>query len=81
MVVAGGLAAGADFLFQILTVLRYQSAATLIYLVGFGVALVLSFALVRTLGFDGAVWAYLVSHVVLFCLFVARYVVIRVKSR
>lgn len=81
MVVAGGLAAGADFLFQILTVLRYQGAATLIYVIGFGVALVLSMVLVRTLGFDGAVWAYLVSHVVLFALFVARYVVIRVKSR
>lgn len=81
MVVAGGLAAGADFLFQVITVLRYQGAATRIYFIGFVVGLILSMILVRTMGFDGAVYAYLAAHIVIFVLFVARYVLIRIQTR
>lgn len=81
MVAAGGLAASIDFLFQTLTVLRHQELATRIYLVGFVVAFVLGYLLVNTMGFDGAVYAYLISHVVLFVLFVVQYVVLRVKER
>lgn len=81
MVGAGALAASIDFLFQTLTVLRQQDLATRLYLVGLVVAFALSYSLVHMLGFDGAVYAYLISHVVLFGLFVAQYVVLRVKSR
>lgn len=81
MVGAGALAAAIDFLFQTLTVLRHQQLATRIYLVGLVTAFALSYLLVGTMGFNGAVYAYLISHVVLFVLFVAQYVVLRIKSR
>lgn len=81
MVVAGGLAAGIDFLFQLLTVLRHQAQATRLYLVALVVAIVLSFALTQMMGFGGAVWAYLATHVVLFGLFVAQYVGVRIHDR
>lgn len=80
MVAAGGLAACIDLLFQVLTVLRHQDVATRLYGIAFLVAATLSIALVRTMGFDGAVYAYLLSHVVLFGLLVAQYVVIRIRS-
>lgn len=81
MVVSGGLAAGIDFFFQLLTVLRHQAAATRLYLIALAVAAGLSFVLIQTLGFSGAVYAYLTTHVVLFGLFVATYVGIRVRDR
>lgn len=81
MVVSGGLAAAIDFLFQLLTVLRHQAAATRLYLVALAVSIALSLLLTSTMEFEGAVLAYLVTHLVLFGLFVAQYVVIRVKDR
>ena len=80
MVAAGGLAACIDLLFQVLTVLRHQAVATRIYGIAFLVSVVLSVVFVRTMGFNGAVYAYLVSHLALFGMLVAQYVVIRVGS-
>ena len=77
MVIAGGMSAVADFLCQIITVLRRQEVVTRSYLVTFGVSVVLSLALVPTLGFDGAVWAYVVSMATLFVLLVVQYVLLR----
>ena len=77
MTIAGGMTAVIDFLYQIITVLRRQETATRIYLIAFGVAGVLSIALVTTIGFDGAVYAYLLSMAALFVMLVVQYVMIR----
>ena len=71
------LTAVIDFLYQIITVLRRQEAATRIYLIAFGVAGVLSITLVTTIRFDGAVYAYLLSMAALFVMLVVQYVMIR----
>lgn len=80
MVVAGGMTAVVDFLYQIITVLRRQEVATRIYLLTFGIATVLALVLVNTIGFAGAVWTYLLSMATLFVLLIAQYVVLRVKG-
>ncbi len=80
MIIAGGLSAVVDFLYQIITVLRRQDVATRIYLIAFAVAAVLSISLVNTIGFSGAVWAYTMSMGVLFVLLVVQYVILRVKG-
>lgn len=80
MIIAGGLSAVVDFLYQIITVLRRQDVATRIYLIAFAVSAVLSVSLVNTIGFSGAVWAYTLSMGVLFVLLVIQYVLLRVKG-
>lgn len=79
MLAAGGLAAGIDFLFQILTVLREQSAATRIYIAAFLFVAVCSMVFVRTMGFDGAVVAYLAVMVLLLASLVVQYVSLRMQ--
>lgn len=81
MLAAGGFAAGVDFLFQILTVLRQQATATRIYVAAFAFVGITSAILVRTVGFMGAVYAYLAVMVVLFALLALQYVLIRWQSR
>ena len=80
MMVAGGLAAAIDFLFQILTVLREQATATRIYVAAFAFVTVTSMVLVRAVGFMGAVYAYLAVMVALFSLLLAQYLLVRVRS-
>ena len=80
MMAAGGLAAAIDFLFQILTVLREQSSATRLYVASFIFVTIASMVLVRTVGFMGAIYAYLAVMVVLFVLLVLQYVMIRVST-
>lgn len=79
MIVAGGLSAAIDFLYQIITVLRRQAMATLTYLIAFVVVAIASVVLVRMMGFDGAVWAYLVVMVVLFALLAIQYTLVRLN--
>ena len=81
MLVAGCFAAASDFLFQILTVLREQSTATFVYGGAFAFVGVASMVLVRTVGFMGAVYAYLAVMVVLFALLAAQYVLVRLRTR
>ena len=81
MLVAGGLAAACDFLFQILTVLRQQGTATRLFVAAFAVVTAASMGLVRTMGFMGAVYAYLLVMIVLFALLAAQYVLVRVGTR
>ena len=77
MIVAGGLSAAIDFLYQIITVLRRQAAATVLYLVAFAVVAISSTVLVRMVGFDGAVWSYLAVMVVLFALLAIQFCIVR----
>ncbi|MDO4538011.1 MAG: lipopolysaccharide biosynthesis protein [Coriobacteriales bacterium] len=79
MIVAGGLSAAIDFLYQIITVLRRQSQATVTYLIAFGVVALASIVLVRVMGFNGAVWSYLIVMVVLFGMLAVQYLLIRFK--
>ncbi len=81
MMAAGGFAAGIDFLFQILTVLRRQATATRIYIAAFAFVTIASPILIRTVGFMGAVYAYLSVMIVLFSLLALQYMVIRWQSR
>lgn len=80
MIVAGGLSAAIDFLYQIVTVLRQQASATKLYLAATAFVTLASVTLVRIMGFDGAVWSYFGVMVVLFVALVARYVLIRVRG-
>jgi O-antigen/teichoic acid export membrane protein len=77
MVVAGGLAAAIDFLYQIITVLRQQASAMRLYAIGFVASVPLSFALVNFFGLSGAVYAALASMGVLLVLLAWRYIAIR----
>ncbi len=81
MIVAGGLSAAIDFLYQIITVLRKQGMATLMYLVAFVVVAIAAVVLVRVVGFYGAVYAYLIVMVVLFVMLAVQYALIRINAR
>lgn len=81
MIIAGGLSAAIDFLYQTITVLRRQAAATVMYLAAFAVVAITSVVLVRMVGFDGAVYAYLIVMIVLFVMLATQYVLIRLANR
>ena len=80
MIIAGGLSAAIDFLYQIITVLRQQAAATIMYLIAFVVVAVASIILVRVVGFMGAVYAYLIVMAVLFVMLAVQYTLVRISS-
>ncbi len=79
MIVAGGLSAAIDFLYQVITVLRRQAQATVTYLIAFAVVALTSIVLVRMIGFDGAVYSYLVVMVVLLVMLGIQYALIRLQ--
>lgn len=79
MIVAGGMSAAIDFLYQIITVLRQQQMATRIYIGAFVFVTLASIILVRLMGFDGAVWSYFLVMVVLLIALVATYLLLRAK--
>ena len=81
MIVAGGFSAIIDFLYQIITVLRKQAAATLLYLIAFVIVALSSVVLIRLIGFDGAVYSYLIVMVSLFLMLAIQFVLVRVRSR
>jgi hypothetical protein len=62
-------------------VLREQATGTRLYGAAFVFVSLASYALVRTMGFMGSVWAYLAVMVVLFALLAGQYVLIRVRAR
>jgi len=80
MIVAGGLSAGIDFLYQVITVLRRQAAATLTYVGAFVIVALTSVILVRMVGFNGAVYSYLVVMVALFVMLAVQYALMRLQS-
>lgn len=80
MIIAGGMSAVIDFLYQILTVLRRQSVATLSYVGALVLGIVASLILVRLLGFMGAVWAYAAVMAALLALLSVQYVLVRMHA-
>ena len=80
MIIAGGLSAAIDFLYQVITVLRRQAQATIIYLAAFVFVTIAAVVLVRMVGFDGAVYSYLAVMVALMAMLSVQYVLIRIRS-
>ena len=77
MVVAGGVTAGIDFIYAIITVLRHAGDVTKIYLLCFAVSAVLPVILVNLLGLTGAVVSYLSVMTLLLTLLIIEYAHIR----
>ena len=70
MIVAGGLTACIDFMYQVLTIQRRQNEVTKLYLVTLAVSVLASLLLINLCGLVGAVAAYVVEMAVLFTLIV-----------
>ena len=77
MLTAGGVTAGIEFLYQVITVLRRQRAVTKLYLITFGFSLFVPVLLVNFTGLPGAVIGYLIVMCILLVLLVSEYASIR----
>lgn len=77
MLVAGGVTAAIDFLYQTITVLRRQKTVMKLYLITFGFSLFVPVLLVNFTGLPGAVIGYLIVMCILFVLLVWEYLRIR----
>lgn len=81
MVVAGGIIAGIDFLYQVITIMRRQKSVTRIYLVVFVLAILIPYMLIRMSGLRGAVLGYLIVMTILFAMLLMEYVSVRLLYR
>ena len=77
MLVAGGVTAAIDFLYQVITVMRRQRDVTALYVVTFGFSLLIPILLISFTQLPGAVLSYLIVMVILFVLLVWEYLRIR----
>ena len=74
MIVAGGLTAAIDFLYQVITIQRKQNTVMKLYVVTLAVSVVASVSLIHACGLLGAVAAYVIEMAVLFALIVRQLV-------
>ncbi|MGN0034409.1 MAG: lipopolysaccharide biosynthesis protein [Coriobacteriales bacterium] len=74
LLVAGGVTGGIDFLYQVITIIRRQSVIRRVYVIGFVVSVAASLAFEHALGFDGAVYAYLLDASALCAMLLREYV-------
>ena len=81
MIVAGGVTAAIDFLYQVITVQRKQNSVMKLYLITFAFSIVAVLAFVNLLGLLGAVIAYLAEMVLLLVLVICQLANIRVNVR
>ncbi|MGI6230266.1 MAG: lipopolysaccharide biosynthesis protein [Tractidigestivibacter sp.] len=77
MVVNGGMCAGIDFLYQIITVLREQKVVSRIYLITFAFSIPVLYLLVSFSGLSGAVVGAVVVMGILLVLLLSEYFMIR----
>lgn len=77
MLIAGGVTAGIDFLYQAITVLRKQKSVIKLYLLTFVFALFIPALLVNFTGLPGSVISYLIIMSILFLLLVVEFVGMR----
>jgi O-antigen/teichoic acid export membrane protein len=77
MLVAGGITAAIDFLYQVITVLRQQKSVVKLYAITFGFSLFVPILLVNFTGLPGAVIGYLIIMCILLVLLVWEYLRIR----
>ncbi len=81
MMAAGGIIAGIDFLYQVITVLRRQKDVMKLYLIAFAFSLFVPFLLIGFTQLPGAVLSYLILECILFALLVTEYFSIRAKYK
>jgi O-antigen/teichoic acid export membrane protein len=83
MVIAGGVTAAIDFLYQVITVQRKQNTVVKLYLITFAFSILATLLLMNLLGLLGVVIAYLAEMVLLLVLVICQLANIRVniKSR
>ena len=81
MMAAGGIIAGIDFLYQVITVLRRQKDVMKLYLIAFAFSLFVPFLLIGFTKLPGAVLSYLILECILFALLVTEYFSIRAKYK
>jgi O-antigen/teichoic acid export membrane protein len=79
MLIAGGITACIDFLYQVITVLRKQKAVMKLYVITFGFALFVPFLLIRYTDLLGAMLSYLIVMSILFVLLVMEFFRIRMN--
>lgn len=79
MLVAGGVTAAIEFIYQVITVLRRQRSVTKLYLITFGFSLFIPVLLVNFTGLPGAVIGYLIVMCILFVLLIWEYMRIRLE--
>lgn len=80
MIVAGGITAAIDFIYQLITVQRRQNSVVKLYLITFAFSLIACVALINALGLMGAVIAYLGEMLLLFVLVVLQFANIKVRG-
>ena len=80
MLISGGITAGIDFLYQVITILRRQRDVIMAYVVSFILALFTPMLLIRHAALDGAVISYLITMTVLFILMLWIYFRIRFNT-
>ena len=81
MIIAGGVTAAIDFIYQLITVQRRQNSVVKLYLITFAFSLVASFALINSIGLMGAVITYLAEMCLLLVLIVLQFANISVSTR
>ena len=79
MLVAGGVTAAIDFMYQVITILRRQHVVTNLYLITFGFSLLVLFLMIPMMGLQGAVVGYLIVMSILAILLVREYIMQRMK--
>ncbi len=78
MIIAGGVTAAIDFIYQVITVQRRQGSVMKLYAITFVFSIVSTLALINIFGLKGAVIAYLAEMCVLLVLIVLQFANIRV---
>ncbi len=78
MLAAGGVTAGIDFLYQIITILRRQRAVLSLYLITFGFSLLVLILMITMMQLEGAVVGYLIVMSILLILLIREYALQRI---
>lgn len=81
MIIAGGITAAIDFIYQLITVQRRQNSVVKLYLITFAFSVVASFALINSIGLTGAIVTYLAEMCLLFVLILLQFLDISVKTK
>ena len=73
MLAAGGVTAGIDFLYQVITILRRQRAVLSLYIITFGFSLLVLILMTTMMQLEGAVVGYLIVMSILLILLIREY--------
>lgn len=73
MLITGGLTAGIDFLYQVITIMHRQKDVTVLYLITFVFSLFVPYLLIHYAELEGAVLSYVIIESILFVLLIWEY--------